>query len=210
MLIRLQQAGGRLIRTIEDFGCFTILDPRVCNRSYSEQVLKLLLDSGSRFTRNFAEVENFLVKHMKETGFAKYQAYTRNKLQIPNTLTIPDRPIERRDIKEKACQFDTSNSITPKQLAYYEDAKQKAGIKSKKLRLFSEPYSLFTYLVKLDQDKNLNLNVPGTFPYANERQEYNFNVRQRRSKREVNSIKISWLSQEEIAARYGTSTNKPN
>ncbi|AET68382.1 DNA helicase, Rad3 [Desulfosporosinus orientis DSM 765] len=208
MLIRLQQAGGRLIRTIEDFGCFTILDPRVCNRSYSEQVKKSLLSSGCRFTRNFAEVENFLVKRMNETGFAKYQAYTKDKLQIPYTLTIPDRPIERQDIKEKACRFETSKSITPEQLAYYEDAKQKAGIKSKKLRLFSEPYRLFAYLVKLDRDKNLNLNVPGTFPYANEQQEHNFIVRQKRSNRVDSSIKISWLSHEEIAAKYGTSINK--
>lgn len=204
MLIRLQQAGGRLIRTIEDFGCFTILDPRVCNRSYSEQVMKLLLHSGYRFTRGFAEVEHFLVKRMDETGFAKYQPYTRDKLTIPDTLTIPDRPYEGQVLKQKTHQSETSNGITPKQLLYYADARQKAGIRSKKLRHFSEPYSLFTYLLKLDQDKKLNIKVIETFPYANDHQKDNFIARQRRSKPPDNSVKISWLSQEEIAARYGT------
>lgn len=208
MLIRLQQAGGRLIRTIEDFGCFTILDPRVCNRSYSERVMKLLLDSGYRFSRDFTEVEDFLRKRMNETGFAKYQPYTRDKLQIPSILTVPDRPYERQVSKKETYQSETPNGITPEQLAYYTDARQKAGIRSKKLRSFSEPYSLFVYLVKLDQDKKLNLNVVGTFPYANEQQEHNFIARQKRFKRPDNSVKISWLSRKEIADRYETHTRK--
>ena len=52
MMTRLHQAFGRLIRTRDDFGSFTILDPRAYDRAYSEKIIEGLGSQGLAITRD--------------------------------------------------------------------------------------------------------------------------------------------------------------
>lgn len=60
MVNKLNQAAGRLIRDIQDFGIYTILDPRIFSKNYSRDILELLKAQGYCITRSCRDVELFL------------------------------------------------------------------------------------------------------------------------------------------------------
>lgn len=92
MMIRLLQAGGRLIRSIDDFGCFTILDPRTVTMPYSDKILSELRKNGYNITHDIGEVEQFIRLRMEESNFAKYPDYDRRFISVPDELNLEDTP----------------------------------------------------------------------------------------------------------------------
>src|SRR5699024_725602 len=75
MINKLNQAMGRLIRSIGDYGVFTVMDKRVYTEKYGEDILRLFSTLGYKVTRSSKEVENFF-EIMRENGSnAKYVHY---------------------------------------------------------------------------------------------------------------------------------------
>lgn len=199
MLIRLSQAGGRLIRTIEDFGCFTILDPRACSSSYSEKVMTELKSAGYTVTRKLTEVEQFINMRINQTGFAQYPDYSRNYIDIPDSLTIEEQKrigfSEKKSVKYKP----TEKYITQEQKEFYEDIRTKSGLDTNLKKSIKEPYSLFEHLADLSLKRNLQISVVDSFPYITEVQKEVFIKKYKDRKSKKNSeVKVYHLSPEEL------------
>ncbi|PDM37316.1 hypothetical protein CMV37_20760 [Bacillus cereus] len=67
MINKLDQAVGRLIRSIEDYGIVTILDERIyTSQGYGKDVRELLKEQGYVLTRSWEEVESFYIKKVRK------------------------------------------------------------------------------------------------------------------------------------------------
>lgn len=82
MMTKLLQALGRLIRTKYDFGCFTILDPRALDSSYSDKIINELSSLGLTITRDREDVRKFL-ENKDEYFSIQYPKYSREKIHFP-------------------------------------------------------------------------------------------------------------------------------
>jgi len=205
MLIRLMQAGGRLIRTIEDFGCFTILDPRVFESSYSNKIISELKNSGyEKITQDIDEVNNFILSRMSEENIAKYPEYSRILISIPDVLNRESNLYNSysRNLYtvEKSNDIKTlKESISIEQEKYYAKLRKQAKLPQKLLKTIDEPYKLFEYIMNLNMEKNLNESVIDNFPFNSEEQKkifidrYNYNQQRKNSE-----IKTYYLSKEEL------------
>lgn len=176
MLIRLLQAGGRLIRTIEDFGCFTILDPRVYDggKEYSEKIQLELAKAGYVQTRDREVVATFINERLSNPGDAQYPEYHRDLIDIPDSLTKQDKPRDMFKRTASSSLKDFEKTITPNQENYYKKIRASA----KRLQIIKksirEPYQLFKDLVELNDTKNLGFNIIEDFPYVTEMQKDGF------------------------------------
>lgn len=171
MMIRLLQAGGRLIRTIEDFGCFTILDPRVFDSSYSEKVLSELNKVGYTITRNRTDVETFIQDKMHTSGIASYPEYNQGLLKIPDVLKADDSPrMIRQTVSNDIYRSPLENVISPDQQRFYNNVREMAGMKPGLHKGVKRPQEVYAYLVKINENKKLGLDLPSTFPFASGRQ----------------------------------------
>lgn len=183
MIIRLLQAGGRLIRTIEDFGCFTILDPRVYDgtKNYSQAVLSELGKIGYSFTRDREVVQAFFNEHFNMPGSARSPEYCRERILIPTELQNADKP---RFKGEKSFQEDSlivfEKMITQNQKNYYEKVRKAAHRSLKLLASFVEPYDMFIHLFEINEEKNLGFNIIEEFPYVTNNQREGFSARLRK------------------------------
>lgn len=98
MVNKLDQAAGRLIRSIDDYGIFTVLDPRVFSASYSNRVQKLLQSRGYIITREWDEVENFYNQKLNKGAEANYQEYSNASINVSENLKIP---LKKQQVKAK-------------------------------------------------------------------------------------------------------------
>lgn len=201
MIIRLLQAGGRLIRTIEDFGIFTVLDPRVFDSAYSGKLQSVFSDAGYRITRSIKDVENFIQARMGDSGFAKYPEYIREAIPVPSTLLVDDKS---RFVKTQPQAIDSFASglekmITFNQKEYYTTIRNLAGLPKKLLAKFKEPFDIYQHLVELNTKKGLDLNISEDFPFVTENQKKLFISRMRRRTMKEGSKTITYfLSPEEL------------
>ena len=201
MIIRLLQAGGRLIRTIEDFGIFTVLDPRVFSSVYSEKLQSVFSDAGYRITRNINDVEDFVQARMRTSCFAKYPEYKREAIPVPSTLLVDDKS---RFVKTQPQAIDSFASSLEKmiifnQKEYYTTIRNLAGLPKKLLAKFKEPFDIYQHLVELNTKKGLDLNISEEFPFVSENQKELFISRMRRKTMKKGSKNNTYfLSTEEL------------
>lgn len=199
MLIRLFQAGGRLIRTIEDFGCFAILDPRVCESSYSDKVISELSNTGYTITRNIDDVRQFINLRFNERGFAKYPDYSRDIIEIPVSLTIPEQIKIGYSTRKTVRPELTGRFITNDQVNFYKSLRKLAGLNTNMINTIKDPYSLFEHLMDLSIKRKLKLSVMEEFPYVSETQKEKFinNFKDKKS-RKNSGVKVYYLTPEEL------------
>ncbi|WP_207643880.1 ATP-dependent DNA helicase [Desulfitobacterium hafniense] len=208
MLIRLLQAGGRLIRTIEDFGCFTILDPRVYDNSkfYSEKIRVELEQAGYYHTSDREEVREFINIHMINPGTAQYPKYNRELLPIPESLKGPDKPREQaNENTSESILYAFEKSITPIQESFYRQLRNEAGQSNAFLKKITGPFELFCYLIDLNEKYALNYCIQEDFPFVTDKQKEGFIRRQTEAKSKRNSsVKVSRWTPDEIKKHLET------
>jgi ATP-dependent DNA helicase DinG len=191
MLIKLLQAGGRLIRSIGDYGCFTVLDPRIHGRSYSDKILDLIKKQGYMVVTERKQVGDFIASHIGKKGFASYPPYDRSKIVIADSLKVPEKlpekrpatiiePIPKNTTVPKAKTNKPKTIIFPSsQVVFYEKVKMMTVSAGERARVgipasIKTPYGLFKYLYILAFDKNLQVNILDEFPYDSEAQKEEF------------------------------------
>lgn len=87
MVNKLNQASGRLIRSISDYGIFTILDSRVfTNSDYSHDIQYLLDLQGYKITRSWDEVVSFYKRKLEKGAEAQYKTYNREDVEVKSSL----------------------------------------------------------------------------------------------------------------------------
>ncbi|WP_044783215.1 ATP-dependent DNA helicase [Bacillus thuringiensis] len=102
MVNKLDQAVGRLIRSIEDYGIVTILDERIyTSKGYGRDVQGLLEDQGYIMTRSWKEVESFYITKLGNGAEAEYKQYSRETLNIGNLLSRPNGKLLEKAKKKK-------------------------------------------------------------------------------------------------------------
>ncbi|MGI8361568.1 ATP-dependent DNA helicase [Bacillus cereus] len=102
MINKLDQAVGRLIRSIEDYGIVTILDERIyTSQGYGKDVRELLKEQGYVLTRSWEEVESFYIKKLEKGAEAEYKPYNKEALDIGNLLSRPNRKLLAKTQKRK-------------------------------------------------------------------------------------------------------------
>lgn len=88
MVNRLNQASGRLIRKISDYGIFTILDSRVfTNPDFSEDIKYLFNIQGYKMTRSWEEVVSFYSRKLDCGDEAQYKVYKHEDVEVHPSLT---------------------------------------------------------------------------------------------------------------------------
>lgn len=181
MMIKLQQAFGRLIRTKSDFGCFTILDPRACDANYADGILNWFKQQSLIVTRNREDVKKFIDD--KIGGFSiEYPEYSREKINIPDL----SKRIEKENIVQESKEKRVPRKIgclTEEQIDYYMALREKAKLPKntprKIKRLSKDPYEFFKECIDVAQRFDGVNEVVESFPYLNERQEDNLKRRYR-------------------------------
>lgn len=112
MVNKLNQAMGRLIRSINDYGIFTVLDSRIFTERYGEHIQKIFKNLGYTVTQSWDDVEKFYERKLKEGSNANYKTYDRKLITVNNDLDVP---IEKDNInKNTTTKVDKSNSIKSK------------------------------------------------------------------------------------------------
>ncbi|EGO7770197.1 hypothetical protein FK429_002536 [Enterococcus faecalis] len=121
MFNKLNQAMGRLIRDIDDYGIISILDPRIYNNSkYSDKVIQNLSELDYKITDSIVEINKFYENISKNGTNAEFVLYNRNKLsrlpiirskrdvyplsvlnKINNKPSIQKKYIRKKSFKEK-------------------------------------------------------------------------------------------------------------
>ncbi|WP_066230155.1 ATP-dependent DNA helicase [Metabacillus fastidiosus] len=103
MVNKLDQAVGRLIRSIEDYGIVTILDERIYTANYGKKIQELLEGHGYILTRSWDEVKSFYEKKLEKGAEAKYKQYSRSSLIIGDQLRRPNKKVigKEKHIQQK-------------------------------------------------------------------------------------------------------------
>lgn len=114
MINKLNQGAGRLIRSIEDYGIFTVLDKRIFNTKYGEMVQKVLADQGYIITRSWQEIEQFYNTKLANGSEADYQEYSRESIEVHESLKIPIKKNKSNDSKLSPVQKPKNNTKTTK------------------------------------------------------------------------------------------------
>jgi ATP-dependent DNA helicase DinG len=86
MMIKLNQAVGRLIRDIKDYGAVTILDSRVFKASYGCKIQGYFEKTGYIITQNNNEIEEFFRNKRAGKFEISYPIYNRDHLILYNSL----------------------------------------------------------------------------------------------------------------------------
>ncbi len=203
MLIKLLQAGGRLIRSIEDYGCFSILDPRIHNKSYSSKIIEQLKGQKYNLTTSIEDVKKFIDNHKDKKGFASYPLYNRDEISVPDTLLkVERRPIiadiySTYERNKKQSHKMSLSTFTTEQIAFYREIRMIANLKTELLKNINEPYDMFKHLYMLSVKKLLPVDIIGKFPYASDDQKSNF-LRRIKSSNRSSKVVTYKLSPEEL------------
>jgi ATP-dependent DNA helicase DinG len=161
MANKLDQAVGRLIRSIEDYGIVTILDERVyTSKVYGEDVQELLKAKGFVLTRSWDEVESFYIRKLKNGAEANYKLYDRKLVNIGNILSRPNRIIQVKKVKKK-----NPGKITKSQESFLEKVCRTAGFM---IILKGSTELVFKEVCRSLHMKNLQVaEIMKDFPYRN-------------------------------------------
>ncbi|WP_175640764.1 ATP-dependent DNA helicase [Metabacillus schmidteae] len=143
MINKLDQAVGRLIRSIEDFGIFTLLDTRVFEFDYGKSVRVLLEEQGYTITRTWEDVEKFYQRKVKLGAEATYEQYKREKINVHPSLIKELKEKRTAPIVKaaKAVNQPKKNGLTRKQREFLKEISEKEGIKLKFKKSTSDSYN---------------------------------------------------------------------
>lgn len=126
MANKLNQAIGRLIRSINDYGIITILDCRIFRPKYYDNfgryVQNMLRNQGYRLTREWKDVQSFYTTKLLNGAAAEYVDYDRSLLSIGPRITRNNNKIikatnktkNRSNTKKKALVSQDTNINTLK------------------------------------------------------------------------------------------------
>lgn len=207
MIIKLLQAAGRLIRTKKDFGCFTILDPRVFKERerYGDKILGELAAIGYPLTREREEVDKFIKNHFQHPQNIPYPPYNKNKIVIPESLSRVDKPrsIPKESPVDNSSLSDFVNTITKNQRTYYELVRKRAGMTVVMSSSMNTPYDLYKHLKLLVINRELTFDVDEEFPFLTSEQKLScikrFDIDNK--KRVINKKTANWTSKQ-IESRF--------
>ena len=191
MMTKLHQAFGRLIRTRDDFGSFTILDPRAYDRAYSEKIIEGLGSQGLAITRDIEDVEEFISDKLRSFSI-EYPEYNRKD------ITIPQMQVEKKVIRMpgkansyKAPSYEIG-CLTKEQIDYYMFLRDKVKLSGKATgkmkRLSKDPYLFFKECIKVAESAGVE-DVEYNFPYTNEVQKNNL-IRRARFENKTKSSEV--------------------
>ncbi|MGG2075681.1 ATP-dependent DNA helicase [Lysinibacillus irui] len=170
MINKLNQAAGRLIRDITDFGVFTVLDPRIFTNEYGRKVQGDLNNQGYKITRSFKEIVTFIDKKFKNGAEAQYQSYKREEILVKDKLW--EQPVIKNKAKienmvERPNAEKPTNEVTEEQKNFAKDICEQYKIKPPGNR--KKPDSLYKYLIESFyfnwEDTAI---IENGFPYSNE------------------------------------------
>ncbi len=207
MIIKLLQAAGRLIRTKNDFGCFTILDPRVFKERerYGDKVLGELAAIGYSLTREREEVDKFIKNNFQQPQNISYPPYNKGKLVIPESLSRDDNPrtIPKELPVDKSSLSDFVNTITKNQRTYYELVRKRAGMTTVMPNSVNTPYDVYKHLKLLAINRELTFNVDEEFPFLTSEQKQSYIKRFDidNKKKVINKKPTKWTSKQ-IETRF--------
>lgn len=178
MRIKLLQAAGRLIRTKNDFGCFTILDPRLykARERYGDKVLGELTDIGYTITREREDVRQFIENNLQQPQTIHYPPYNRSELSIPDSLTREDkcRATAEEPQKETSSLNDFINTITQSQKVYFEMVRKRVGMTTVMPATMKTPYDVYASLKKLAINRDLPFKIDEGFPFLTPEQKQSY------------------------------------
>ncbi|MFG3613332.1 ATP-dependent DNA helicase [Rummeliibacillus stabekisii] len=173
MMNKFNQAAGRLIRDITDFGIFTILDPRVfTQQKYSGLIQSDLESQGYKITQSFEEVKHFLEKKLKNGAEAQYRSYNRLDVDVENYLW--ETPVIKiKEIKKPTKTVQKvnypSNEIVVRQIEFAEKICEQYNIKPPTPKYKKTSDTLYKYLIeKLYWNYEETVIVEKDFPFSNE------------------------------------------
>lgn len=165
MINKLNQAAGRLIRDITDFGVFTIIDPRIFTQKYGIKVQEDLKSQGYKITRSFEEIAAFIDKKFKYGAEARYQLYEREEIDVKDVLW--EKPIIKKIAKIEKKVDKTSNEVTEIQKKLAKEICKQYKIKPPSNRRTSD--SLYKFLIESFyynwEDTAI---IENNFPFSNE------------------------------------------
>lgn len=167
MINKLNQAAGRLIRDITDFGVFTILDPRIFTQGYGLKIQEELKKQGYTITRSFEEVKNFMEKKFKFGAEAHYQAYKRDSIVVSETLW--ETPATKREAKVKIKTRKAKNIITKEQKEFGKEICKRENVNYP--RWVKTPDELYQFLIDIYyydwRDTSISI-IENGFPFSDD------------------------------------------
>lgn len=172
MVNKLNQAAGRLIRSIDDYGIFTITDPRIFEATYSREVISIFEKQGYIITRSLEDVMNFIAHKRKKGTEAKYIEYDKSSLTIELCLNdiIQDRSIsltpKLQTIQEppKVKQY----GVTKKQRNFMKEICEREGIQEIKVRESKKLYEKLMHTFYHEWKDDVCQYIKDNFPYRDE------------------------------------------
>lgn len=165
MINKLNQAAGRLIRDITDFGVFTILDPRIFTKVYGSKVRADLNNQGYKITRSFEEIETFIDKKFKHGAEARYQLYKREDIFVKDVLW-EEIVIKKMTKIEKKLE-KSSNEVTEIQKDFAKGICRQYNLNPPKNK--KTPDSIYKYLIdSLYYNWEDTAYIENDFPFSNE------------------------------------------
>ncbi|MGE7878516.1 ATP-dependent DNA helicase [Peribacillus muralis] len=150
MVNKLNQAAGRLIRSITDYGIFTLLDARMYGGKYGDSVQKLLKEQGYKLTQSWDEVVEFYKIKVRNGAEAEYKPYSRDSIEVSDVLnkksekkrlTELQLDIEEAEEAEEKAPDLSRRRLKKEQKEFMENLCKKEGINE---RILSSPISAYT------------------------------------------------------------------
>lgn len=190
MMVKLNQAVGRLIRDISDYGIITILDDRIyTNKEYGPIIYEAFENLGYNMTRSHDEAAYFIKRGNKNVENVNYAEYKRDKLNIHESLLKKksiknigsysilgynqSKKSEKRSKTQKPKILETDITYEQQQFAKSILELKKKNIKDIK-NIFTAK-KLFEYLYDLYYKENDDINsVTNHFPYTSDEQQKEF------------------------------------
>lgn len=165
MITKLNQAAGRLIRDITDFGVLTILDPRIYTKDYGTKIQTELINQGYKLTRSFEEVITFIEKKFKYGAKAQYQPYNRDNVVVKDVLW--EKQVIRKTAKIVKKVIKTNNKVTEIQKEFAKEVCEKYNLGTAKNKRTSD--ALYQYLIEsLYYNWEDTIVIENGFPFTND------------------------------------------
>ncbi|MCP6731222.1 ATP-dependent DNA helicase [Bacillus subtilis] len=174
MVNKLNQASGRLIRSISDYGIFTILDSRVyTNSEYSGDIQYLLSLQGYKLTRSWEEVVTFYNRKLANGDEGQYKMYKHEDIKVHPNL-YQEQIVPQKDIileGQRGTKRAKKKRIKKNQKDFLIDFCQQSGIDTSKIMssIKGDPEQAYIAVYKWAKANWMNVaTLRDKFPYRDE------------------------------------------